>query len=65
MDIFHFTQFENLKYVDHTIVTYSDFQWATDLSSEKIDSVIIHLLEACQPAQDLDQGLFFITASFG
>ena len=45
MDVFHFTEFENLKYVHHTIDTYSSFQWATALSSEKADSLITHLLE--------------------
>ena len=29
----------------HTIDTYSGFQWATALTSEKADSVITHLLE--------------------
>jgi hypothetical protein len=29
----------------HTIDTYSGFQWAIALSSEKADSVIRHLLE--------------------
>lgn len=42
MDVFHFGQ---LKYVYHTIDTYSGFQRATALSSEKADSVITHLLE--------------------
>ena len=45
MDMFHFTEFGKLKYVRQTIDTYSDFQWATALSSEKADSVIMHLLE--------------------
>jgi hypothetical protein len=31
--------------VHHTIDTYSGFQWATALASEKADSVITHLLE--------------------
>ncbi|KAL6088252.1 hypothetical protein STEG23_033372 [Scotinomys teguina] len=38
-------EFGKLKYVHHTIDTYSGFQWATALSSEKADSVIMHLLE--------------------
>ena len=42
MDVFHFTEFGNLKYVYHT---FSRFQWATALGSEKADSVIAHLLE--------------------
>jgi hypothetical protein len=33
------------KLYTHTIVTYSRFQWATALSSEKADAVITHLLE--------------------
>ena len=37
--------FGKLKYVHYTIDTYSGFQWATALSSEKADSVIMHLLE--------------------
>jgi hypothetical protein len=44
MDIFHFTEFGKLKCVFHTIDTYSEFQWATALASEKSDSVITHLL---------------------
>jgi hypothetical protein len=42
---FHFTEFAKLKYVHHTRDTYSGFQWATALVSEKADSVITHLLE--------------------
>ncbi|KAL6076291.1 hypothetical protein STEG23_002994 [Scotinomys teguina] len=38
-------EFEKLKYVHHTIDTYSGFQWAIDLISERADSVITHLLE--------------------
>ena len=45
MDVFHFTEFGKLKYVHHTIDMYSGFQWATALSSEKVDLVITHLLE--------------------
>ncbi|KAL6038262.1 hypothetical protein STEG23_034935 [Scotinomys teguina] len=45
IDVFHFAEFGKLKYVHHTIDTYSGFQWATALSSEKADSVITHLLE--------------------
>ena len=45
MNFFHFTEFGKLKYVHHTIDTYSGFQWATALASEKADSVITHLLE--------------------
>ena len=45
MGVFHFTDFGKWKYVYHTIDTYSGFQWATALTSEKADSVITHLLE--------------------
>ena len=38
-------EFGKLKYVHHTTDTYSCFQWATALSSEKADLVITHLLE--------------------
>jgi hypothetical protein len=41
MDVFHFTEFGKLKYVHHTIDTYSGFQWATAL--EKADSLITDL----------------------
>ena len=46
MDAFYFTEFGKLKYLCHTIYTYSGFQWAIiTLASEKADSVITHLLE--------------------
>ena len=45
MDIFHFTGLGKLKYVYHTIDTYSGFKWTTTLASEKADFVIGHLLE--------------------
>ena len=45
MDVLHFTEFGKSKYVHHTIETYSGFQWAIVFSSEKADSVIMHLLE--------------------
>ena len=45
MDVFHFIEFVKLKYVHHTIDTYSGFQGETALSLEKADSVITHLLE--------------------
>ena len=45
MDVFHFPEFGKLKYVHHTIDTYSGFQCATALSSEKADLVVMHLLE--------------------
>lgn len=40
--MFHFIEFGKLKCVYHTIHTYSGFQWATALTSEKADSVITH-----------------------
>ena len=45
MDVFHFTEFGKLKYVHHTTDTYSGSQQETALSSEKADSVTMHLLE--------------------
>ena len=42
MDVFHFTEFGKVKYVHHTINTYSGFKQATALVSEKADSVIKH-----------------------
>ena len=45
MDMFNFAEFRKLKYVHRTIDTYSGFQQATALSSEKADSVISCLLE--------------------
>lgn len=44
MIVFHLTEFEKLRYMHHTIDTYSEFQWATTLNSERADSVVIHLL---------------------
>lgn len=43
--MFHIVEFEKLKYVHHTIDTYSGCQWATALSLEKADLVITCLLE--------------------
>lgn len=43
--LFHCVEFEKLKFIHLTIDTYSGFQWATAFSSEKVDSVITHLLE--------------------
>ena len=45
MNMFYFVESEKLKYVQHTIDTYSGFQWASALSSEKADIVIVHLLD--------------------
>lgn len=43
--MFHFAEFGKLKCVHHIIGTYSGFQWATALSSEKDDSIVPDLLE--------------------
>lgn len=40
MDVFHFAEFEKLKFAYYTIDTYSGIQWATALISK-----ITHLLE--------------------
>ena len=66
MDVFHFVEFGKLKYVHHTIDTYSSFQWATALSSEKANSIITHLLEVMAivgiPAQiKTDNGLAYVS----
>ena len=45
MDVFHFAEFGKFKYIHHTVDTYSRFQWASALSSERADAVITHLLE--------------------
>ena len=45
MDVFYFAEFGKLKYVHHTIDTYSSFQNATALSLEKTELLITHLLE--------------------
>ena len=45
MYVFHFAEFGKQTYIHHTIDTFSGFQWATALSSEKADCVITHLLE--------------------
>ena len=67
MDVFHFAEFGKLKYVHHTIDTFSGFQWATALSSEKADSVITHLLKLMTfmdiPAQiKTDNALAYISS---
>ena len=36
MHVFHFTECGRLKYVHHTIDTYSGFQWATALAPERL-----------------------------
>ena len=46
MDVFHFPEFEKLKYVHHTIDIYFGMHWTTALSSENADAVLTHLLEA-------------------
>ena len=45
MDVFHFVEIGKLNYVHHSIDTYSCFNWATALISEKADFGIRHLLE--------------------
>ena len=45
MDVFIIAEFGNVKYILSTIDTFSWFQWATYLKSEKADSIITHLLE--------------------
>ena len=44
MDVIYISSFGQQKYVHHTIDTYTHFQWATALHSEKADAVITHLL---------------------
>ena len=44
MDVIYFSSFGQQKYVHHTIDTYTHFQWASALHSEKADAVITHLL---------------------
>lgn len=40
---FHFSEFEKLKYIHHTLDRYSESQWSAKLSSsEKADYVITH-----------------------
>ena len=51
MDVFHFVEFGKLKYVHHTIDTFSGFQWATALSSEKADSLLEVMAIMDIPAQ--------------
>lgn len=46
MDMFNLAEFETLKFIYHTIDTYSGFHWASALRSEKTGSVITCLLEA-------------------
>lgn len=43
--MYHFADCGKLKYVPHTIDTYSGFQWTTAIRSKKADSVVPHLLE--------------------
>lgn len=45
IDIFHFAEFEEQKYIQQTIDMYAGFQWATALISERVDCVIIALME--------------------
>ena len=46
MDVIYISSFGQQKYVHHTIDTYTRFQWATALHSEKADTVITHLLSS-------------------
>ena len=43
MDVFQFAEFGKLKYVYHTVDTYSGVHWTTALRSEKPASVFTHL----------------------
>ena len=45
MDVFHFTKFGKLKCVLYTVDTYSRFQRATALTTEKADTIVTYLLE--------------------
>ena len=44
MDVFHFAEFGKLKFVHHTIDTYSGFQWASALSSKKTDFAMAYFI---------------------
>jgi transposase InsO family protein len=46
MDVTYVSKFDKQKYIHQSINTYSKFQWATALTKEKADAVILHLLEA-------------------
>lgn len=45
MDVFHYEEFWKLKYIHHTVVTFSRLQWSSALSSAKVDSIITRLLD--------------------
>lgn len=44
LDVFHLILFVKLKYVHHTIDTYSGFQWVAALSSEEADFIITYII---------------------
>lgn len=44
MSVFYFAEFVKFIYIHHPTDMYLGFQWENALSSEKADSVIIHLL---------------------
>ena len=44
MDVIYISSFGQQKYAHNTIDTYTHFQWASALHSEKADAVITHLL---------------------
>lgn len=46
MDVTQVPEFGKLKFLHHSIETYSHFSWASVMSTEKADTVITHLLEA-------------------
>lgn len=43
MYVLHFAELGKLKCIHHTIDSYSGFQWASVLNSEKADSLIAYL----------------------
>ena len=53
--MFYYIEFGKLQYVlmliHHTMDTYPKFQWASALSSKKVDSEISHLLETAAPLE--------------
>lgn len=42
--MFHLILFVKLKYVHHTIDTYSGFQWVAALSSEEAEFIITYII---------------------
>jgi hypothetical protein len=45
VNVFDFEEFGKLKFIHHTIDTYSVSQWVSALRFEKADSVLAHVLE--------------------